>query len=76
MQGKHQIYIVDLAATVTHLREIVYVFSKYMIYHIYRDLNQMVDALSKEALTMNDGEFLFVDINEGVAAKTQLQILR
>jgi hypothetical protein len=70
MQGKQQIHNVGLVVVATDMRQIAFVFSKFMIYHVYRELNQMAYSLSKEELSMSDGEILFVDINDGVTVET------
>ena len=61
MQRSQSILNATLVTFVTHLNESTLVFSKFVINHIYQELNQKVDALSKEGLNLNLEEIIFVE---------------
>ena len=61
MQRSQPILYATLVAFATHLKESTSVFSKFVISPIYHELNQMVDALSKEGLNLNLEETIFVE---------------
>jgi len=52
MNNQHNIHSISLLPLTSHLNKIVGLFTNLSFIHVYRDLNQVVDALSKEALQL------------------------
>jgi hypothetical protein len=70
MQGSQLITNVDLVVVTTHVKEIIASFSKLNFTHIYYELNEEVDGLSKEGLTMSPCELHFVETSKDVLMET------
>jgi ribonuclease HI len=69
MQGNQQLHNIDLHGIGEDLKKLASAYISFRICHIFRELNQMANSLSKDGLVLPMGSILFTMVKDGISAE-------